>query len=96
MKVIYLESSIQGKFLGDNYLGEIISGQLFCVAIVWASIDQSLIIWSGAIARKAILFLFRGDSYLGGRQFSWGTMVRGKLSYSLFEYLGLNNFKRHE
>ena len=38
VKAIYLESTINGSFPGDNYLGVIISGQLFCEAIVWASI----------------------------------------------------------
>ena len=38
VKAIYLDFIINGSFPGDNYLGVIISGQLFCGAIVWASI----------------------------------------------------------
>ena len=34
MKAIYLGSIIRGQFCGGNYLGAIISSQLFCRAMV--------------------------------------------------------------
>ena len=80
MKAIYL-----GLLSGGNYLGLIISSQLFCGAMVWAPTVQGLIIW-GAITREAI-FLFlgvaiiQGENYSGGHlsgrgKLSWGTIVR--------------------
>ena len=38
VEAIYLEFTISDSFPGDKYLGVIINGQLFCEAIVWASI----------------------------------------------------------
>ena len=64
VKAIYLGSTIQGKFMGSSYLGKVISGELFCVAIAWEPIVQWLIICSGAITKEAILLFF-------GRRIIW-------------------------
>ena len=55
VKAIYLEFTINGSFPGDNYLGVIISGQLFCEAIVWASIFFFLFNYPGGNCPGAIV-----------------------------------------
>ena len=83
MKAIYL-----GLLSGGNYLGLIISIQLFCRQMVGAPIVQGLIIW-GATTREAFFFgagalsggkLIREGSINLGYNFTEGNYPRGQLS----------------